>query len=228
MLHLVESAGRPRSRRSGWMVGSTLVHGALIAAMAAIGTKEVARRVPQVVDRVIYTAPPPASQQATAAPATRTVPHGDAVPRPLLDLARIPLPGIGAIGDVTPRTASPSDWGDPIGIEPSSPTLPVGTGGVFDARAVDRAVLPMATNRSPEYPSMLRSAGIRGEVLVRFVVDTTGRVEPSSVEIHQASHDLFADAVHRWLPRTRYVPAEVAGRPVRQLVEQRVEFTLTR
>jgi len=52
------------------------------------------------------------------------------------------------------------------------------------------------------------------------------RVEPASVEILRALHDLFAEAVRRWLTRTRYSPAQASGVEVRQLVEQRVEFDL--
>jgi hypothetical protein len=61
---------------------------------------------------------------------------------------------------------------------------------------------------------------------VRFVVDSTGSVEPGSVAIITSTHSLFGEAVRRWLLRTRYVPADVAGHAVRQLVEQRVYFTL--
>ena len=229
MLHLMESAHRRGTRRSGWMMGSTLVHGALIATVATTGTREIVDRFSEPVDRIIYTAPAPAAAAPAAAPQPAGAANRAAPPAPLpIDLKNIPLPGVGSIGDVTPTAAAPSDWGGGISLLPGAPTGGTAPGGVFDVRTVDRAVLPSATNRPPEYPPVLRSAGVTGDVLVRFVVDTSGRVEPSSVEIAHASHDLFADAVRRWLPRTRYVPAEVAGRRVRQLVEQRVDFALQR
>ena len=80
---------------------------------------------------------------------------------------------------------------------------------------------------APTVPSTATSA-VEGEVLARFVVDTAGGVEAKSIEILQASHGLFGDAVTEWLRQTRYAPALVSGRPVRQLVQQSIGFTLRR
>lgn len=228
MLHLVESTRRPERRRAGWMMGSTLAHAALIATVATTGTREIVDRFSEPVDRIIYTAPTPASSSALPQPANGSRPGAVPSPIPPIDVTRVPLPGVAPIGDVTPSPVSPADWGEGIGLLPGNPGAEVPRGGIFDERSVDRAVLANAGNRAPDYPTVLRSAGVTGEVLVRFVVDTTGRVEPGSLQIAHASHGLFADAVRRWLPSTRYVPAEVAGRRVRQLVEQRVEFALQR
>ena len=63
-------------------------------------------------------------------------------------------------------------------------------------------------------------------MVARFVVDSAGRVAPGSLEIVRATHELFADAVRVALERTRFVPAERAGRPVAQLVEERFGFEL--
>jgi TonB family protein len=97
---------------------------------------------------------------------------------------------------------------------------------VYAAGFVDRAVAPLGHNVRPEYPVALRAAGVEGEVQVRFVVNSAGFVEPATIEILRATHAQFAAVVRRWLPITRYVPAEARGRRVRQLVEQRVGFTL--
>jgi protein TonB len=51
-------------------------------------------------------------------------------------------------------------------------------------------------------------------------------VERKSVTILSATHEQFARSVREALPRMRFVPAEVAGRKVRQLVEQRFGFEL--
>jgi len=104
----------------------------------------------------------------------------------------------------------------------------VGANGIHEPHQVEQVVRPRSGNPSPEYPRALRSAGVEGDVLVRFIVDTLGRVEPRSVEIREYTHTRFADAVREWLRRTRYDAATIGGRPVRQLVEQRVGFTLRR
>jgi TonB family protein len=106
------------------------------------------------------------------------------------------------------------------------PTVPASPGGVQTAAAVDQLAAPLPGNGAPQYPGPLRTAAVEGSVVVTFVVDTTGRAEPTSITIISATHALFADAVRQWLARTRYVPAEIHGRRVRQLVQQEVGFNL--
>jgi len=99
--------------------------------------------------------------------------------------------------------------------------------GPLDASLVDRAAIARSIV-TPRYPAALRARALQGEVVVRFVVDSAGRVAPGTLEVVRATHDLFADAVRAALARTRYVPAERAGRRVAQLVEQRFTFRLAR
>ena len=224
MLHLVESAHRPQSRKSGWMMGSTLVHGALIATVATAGTREIVDRIPEPVDRIIYTAPSAEPRKAASA----TTPSGIPVSGPVIVLPRIPLPGFTIVGAVPQRSAPPVDWGShSIDLTRMTRTPISGLPGIFEANTVDRVVSPHPGNSAPDYPPTLRGAGVTGDVVVQFIVDSTGRVERESIRVPHASHELFAEAARRWLPGTRYAPAEVAGRRVRQLVDQRIEFALT-
>ena len=101
-------------------------------------------------------------------------------------------------------------------------------GGVYTDRLVDKAVAPRPGNPAPVYPAALRSAQIEGTVLARFVVDSVGHAEPASIQFPEATHAQFAEAVRQSLLRSRYLPAILEGRAVRQLVEQRFAFTLTR
>jgi periplasmic protein TonB len=100
--------------------------------------------------------------------------------------------------------------------------------GIYTPSTVEKAAAPMSGNPAPIYPAALRAAQLEGTVVARFVVDSTGRAEAASITFPEASHPQFADAVRQALLRSRYLPAIVAGRPVRQLVEQRFAFTLTR
>jgi protein TonB len=93
---------------------------------------------------------------------------------------------------------------------------------------VEKQVAPAPGNPVPRYPDMLRSANVEGEVLAQFVVDTTGRVEMSQFKVLKSSHDLFTSAVRQHLAVSRYYPAEIGGRKVKQLVQQPFNFTLTR
>jgi protein TonB len=65
-------------------------------------------------------------------------------------------------------------------------------------------------------------------VIARFIVDTLGRVEGSSIAMVESSHALFAEAVRSALLRQRFVPAETGGRRVRQLVLQPFSFIAQR
>lgn len=93
---------------------------------------------------------------------------------------------------------------------------------------VEKQVAPAPGNPAPRYPDMLRSANVEGEVLVQFVVDTTGRVEMPTFKVLKTSHDLFTNAVRQALTTMRFYPAEIGGRKVKQLVQQPFNFTLTR
>ena len=81
---------------------------------------------------------------------------------------------------------------------------------------------------TPTYPEMLRTAGVEGQVLAQFVVDTTGRADMSTFKILKTDNELFSLAVKNTLPRMRFLPAEVGGRKVKQLVQQPFGFTLNK
>jgi TonB family protein len=99
-------------------------------------------------------------------------------------------------------------------------------GGLYTEPMVDKAAMPRPGNPSPTYPAVLRAAQLEGSVTAHFIVDTLGRAEPASIAFPEASHPAFAEAVRQSLLRSRYLPAIVAGHPVRQLVEQRFTFAL--
>jgi len=80
----------------------------------------------------------------------------------------------------------------------------------------------------PRYPNLLRQAAVEGEVLAQFVVDTTGRAEVGSLKILKSSHDLFTESVRTALPQMRFVPADVGGKKVKQLVQEPFSFSMSR
>lgn len=78
----------------------------------------------------------------------------------------------------------------------------------------------------PAYPDSLFRERVTGQVLVEFVVDTSGLVVLESVSPISTSHALFTDAVRRSLRDARFHPAMLAGRKVRQLVQLPVKFEM--
>src|SRR5690349_16755597 len=93
---------------------------------------------------------------------------------------------------------------------------------------VEKPVVPAPGSAQPRYPDMLRQAGVEGEVLAQFVVDTTGKAEPNSLKILKSSHDLFIQSVKNALPQMKFIPAEVGGRKVKQLVQQPFTFSISK
>ena len=93
---------------------------------------------------------------------------------------------------------------------------------------VEKPVVPAPGSVAPRYPDMLRQAGVEGEVLAQFVVDTTGKAEPGSLKILKSSHDMFVQSVKNALPQMKFIPAEVGGKKVKQLVQQPFTFSISK
>jgi periplasmic protein TonB len=223
---LLESSARHR-RRSRVAVVSIVAHAvAITLASAATRTVHV-RPAPEPRDLTILYHPPAPLPPVAAPPGGRT---GGVVGRrtpPPVD-APPSLPPIGPVAI------------DPVGLAATGPATTTSTfarperesgggpvaapDGVF--RVVERAAAALPGAPIARYPESLRQAGLEGEVVLRFVVDTAGRVEAGSATTVRATHPLFDAAVRRALSATRYAPAEVGGRRVRQLVEQAFTFAI--
>jgi protein TonB len=78
----------------------------------------------------------------------------------------------------------------------------------------------------PRYPEALRRAGIEGDVVVRFVVDTSGRVDPRSIDVVRSTHDAFTAAVRESLAKLRFAPATVGAHKVSALAIMPFRFRL--
>jgi len=89
-------------------------------------------------------------------------------------------------------------------------------------------LMRIVTTAKPRYPERLREAGIEGTVVVRFTVDTTGRVDRRTAQVVSSTHDLFSRAVLEALDGFRFKPAEVGTRRVAALAEMPFEFRITK
>ena len=88
--------------------------------------------------------------------------------------------------------------------------------------------MPAATQDRPTTQAGRTPLVVRLLVLATFVVDTTGRADPSSFKVLRATHQLFEKAVRDALPRMRFIPAEVGGKKVKQLVQQPFSFAIVK
>jgi protein TonB len=170
---------------------------------------------------------------APNAAATVDPPPDNGIPRPPAErLPTIPTPAEIPSGippfDLSQQRFDPRDF---IGIRSDdgvagSPGGDARPDGVYEATAglagYDPAVL--LTQPALKYPPQLLSAGVEGSVLVEFLIDTAGKVEPGSVRPIESSHPAFVDAARAAVLGAKFRPARLAGRPVRQITRQRVRF----
>lgn len=224
---LLESKSRT-SRSAGGAVLSVTAHTLLIAgALYATAQARIEpARFPKPVRPIFFPLPKPAvpNAPANAAHSIQSNRHRLVFVEPNLEI-RIPSVDMSNVisrpSDFGPRTIGPtSATGGESGTGP--------TGGTFRADQVERQVAVMPGSSPPRYPEALRSSGVEGQVVAVFVVNELGRAEADSIRFARSDNRLFEDAVKESLRRMRFVPAEIGGRKVRQLVQMPFVFTLAR
>ncbi len=86
------------------------------------------------------------------------------------------------------------------------------------------AMPELVSNPDLEVPDSLQSADIQGSVVIQFIIDTAGKVEPASVEIVESPHDGLNEAVTQMFLGAEYKPAQYEGRSVRMRIRQSMSF----
>jgi len=106
----------------------------------------------------------------------------------------------------------------------------MGRGAVHDCvRACKAGEQPP---RLVEFPQMridadrgqLGPSGVHGRVVVRAVIDESGRLEPASISLVTSSSSAFERAVREVLPQLRFRPAQAGNQPVPALIELRFDI----
>ena len=77
-----------------------------------------------------------------------------------------------------------------------------------------------------QYPNLLRQAAIQGTVIVRAIIDTTGRAEPASVQVVESPHPGFNQAARNAVLQARFRHGRFRGRAVRVLITFPVDFRI--
>jgi protein TonB len=93
---------------------------------------------------------------------------------------------------------------------------------------VEKPAEMLSDSPKPKYPSVLESSGIAGEVQAQFVVNSSGKADLDSFKVLKSTNELFTQAVKSVLPRMRFSPAQIGGKPVNQLVQQSFQFAVPR
>jgi protein TonB len=229
---LIESKAQ-KQKMAGGTVFSIVLHTVLIAgavyATARAGVKddkakaekiqfvEMKKEPPKVPDKppppkeVIVKPPPPKGFQVLRAPVR-------------ID---IKIPEI----DLSKAITNENDFSGK-GVKGGTGTGVVGgvanTNQTYFEFQVEKPAEMLQDSPKPKYPSVLESSGIAGEVQAQFVVNSSGKADMDSFKVLKSTNELFTQAVKTVLPRMRFSPAQIGGKPVNQLVQQSFQFAVPR
>jgi protein TonB len=226
---MTASGGRGRWPRVGRVVLGFLfaaaVTGVELLAVARLGqpADHLGAQTPE------HHEPPPVVVAPPPTPA-RTLPLAPPRSARLLasTLTRVPAPA-----PAPAALAALADLHAPLGdLAAGLPGLALGglgdaVGGAGLPAGAAPTKVPATARRRPaaEYPRAARREGIEGFVVVRLRVDETGRVV-DAVVTEAVPPGVFDESALRAARTYRYEPAQVAGRPVPDTLEQRIVFRL--
>ncbi|MFL5568226.1 MAG: energy transducer TonB [Gemmatimonadaceae bacterium] len=230
---LLESQAK-KQKMAGGTVFSIVLHTVLIAgavyATARAGVKdekakaekiqfvEMKKEPPKVVEKepppkeVVVKPPPPKGFQVLRAPVKIDIKI------PEIDLSK-------AITNESDFSGKGVKGGTGSGVVGG--TGPVTNQTYFEFQ-VEKPAEMLQDSPKPKYPSVLESSGIAGEVQAQFVVARTGKADMDSFKVLKSTNELFTQAVKNVLPRMRFSPAMIGGKPVNQLVQQSFQFAVPR
>jgi protein TonB len=110
-----------------------------------------------------------------------------------------------------------------------SPVLPEDGGEVVYAATFDHALYEPAqlvSQPTPQYPPAMLAVGISGRVVLEFIVDTLGTVEPPSIAVVESSHHAFEEPARESVSQAIFRPARLGSLAVRQRSRQPINFIL--
>jgi protein TonB len=234
--NLIES--KPTKQKSlGASVFSTVFHGAIIVLSVIATANAGAEPEEEAVQKIDFIEvnkdePPPPKEEPPPPPPDAVI----APPPPKgfqVLTAPVNIPDVIPEIDLSKALTNEDDFSGKGVAGGIAAGVVGGTGPVnpdqtyFDFQ-VEKPAASLPGSPGPRYPDILRAGGVEGTVLAQFEVDTTGRVIISTFRVLRTDHAMFEQAVRSALPNMRFLPAEVGGRKVKQLVQQPFTFALQR
>ncbi|HEX3235955.1 MAG TPA: energy transducer TonB [Gemmatimonadales bacterium] len=107
---------------------------------------------------------------------------------------------------------------------PFGPMAPFIPDSAFSVLEVDQAVERYPSSAAPVYPPDLLAIGAEGLVDAIYVVDTTGQVDTTTIQVVRSDDPRFTASVLTALGQMRFRPASRGPAKVRQLVQQQFRF----
>ena len=236
--NLIESNKKPSASLSQSIV-SVFVHAGLIfgAIRATQGAAEAIREITVDTTMVFLkppeTPPPPPPPPENVVVSANPPPQGFQVVSPPDNIpTEIPPVNLNEKFDPKDFTGKGVEGGIATGIVGGTGPVSI-EGQVFLAAEVDES--PQLTNTgacsaamNDHYPAVMKSAGIPGRVVMQFIVNTDGRVDPASVKISSSTHKAFEEPAKSVLISSActFKTGSSHGQPVRVLVQQAISFKL--
>ena len=230
--NLVESHAKRQRRRAGTIASFVAHYGLILGVLYTSASAETANDPPRA-QKVNFVEPP----KPPDVPKTPPAPELISAPKPVkidpMLIAPVEVPNALPEIDLSRPVTDPNAFTNGAVRAPASGHAESGTprhdpSKEYFAFQVEHPATPAPGSATPTYPDILRQAGVEGEALVSFVVDTSGRVDVSTFKVVRSTHDQFAAAVRNTLPRMRFIPAMVDDRKVRQLVQQPFSFAIVK
>lgn len=116
----------------------------------------------------------------------------------------------------------------PFTFRPPANIVPAPVGSRTYLQLEVEKLVKVTRNVFPRYPDDLKKEGVQGDVVVHFVVDTTGRADMSTFRVVRTADLRFVEPVRHAVALMAFQPAEIAGHKVRQAVEWPFSFWLER
>ena len=108
---------------------------------------------------------------------------------------------------------------------PQRPSL-ASIDSVYTELEVDTAAARYDGSAAPPYPPTMLEQRKEGQVVVQYVIDSTGIADLASFMVMQSTHADFTKSVRSTLPFMRFRAAKIGPRKVRQLVQQLFSFKI--
>ena len=99
-------------------------------------------------------------------------------------------------------------------------------GKIYDLKELDEMPSVKGRRAGPIYPFELMKAGISGEAILRFVVDTQGHTR--DIEVVETNHPSFGQAAAEAIAKWNYTPGKKDGAAVNARMQIPVGFTINR
>jgi protein TonB len=230
---LVES--NPKNRKMGGLGSSSLtslvIHGALIygAIMATMKGQEIIQQATGDTTLIFLTEEEKPEEEKPEEPQLASLTPPPQGFQTVVIVTEIPteIPPVNLNERFDPRDYSGTgiEGGIATGIAGGTGPVPTDLQQVFVEAVVDEPPMRLSTP-PPQYPPLLKDAGIEGTVVIEVIIGIDGHPEPGSFRVIESSNKAFEKAARDMVLASLYRPGRMRGQAVRVLVRQPVNFSL--